>query len=266
MNNGSIKRVLIYRDYGVSIDLLIPLHKWLTGSLPQHSIEYTDATSIVCKDALAAKDVCAFVMPGGQARGYKEKLAIVGDRKIQNFVKGGGLYYGICGGAYYPCRKIDFTGRDLRIIDDNTNPVFFDGIAKGSVSELTDGNYYASAFFESTNVVSVEYSAGKDAAPYYRGGPVFIGDFSKAAYEILATYKQLPANENVAAVKCLVGKGAAILIAVHPEVDASYVNERIYKLMLHKAHAENIRTALKENGQKNRLFSNHLLKDLIRLG
>ena len=49
-----------------------------------------------------------FIMPGGRDRLYHAALLGAGNLKIRSFVERGGTYLGLCAGAYYGCRSIEF--------------------------------------------------------------------------------------------------------------------------------------------------------------
>ena len=101
------QKVLIYRDYGVGD--LGHLEEGLKEYFKQRQVkvDYTDATSIIKGNALN-EDVTAFVMPGGAATPFLQKLKVQGNEKIRDYVYQGGHYLGICAGAYYACSKVEF--------------------------------------------------------------------------------------------------------------------------------------------------------------
>jgi len=192
------------------------------------------------------------------------KLVGEGDYKINEFVENGGAYYGFCGGGYYACKEIDFKGAKggFKVEHKTHYAVFFNGVAKGSIPELTDGNYYDPSFL-SCNVVKLKYQENQEANVYYHGGGSFRGDFNNSSYKVLAVYDNLKEGENVAVVKCNVGKGHAVLSGVHPEITYRDIEKRIVPFMEHKEKAENIREQLFFNQSKSKNFHKFLLKDLI---
>lgn len=223
------KKILVYKDYGVEADYAELLSDWVKVNLPRYKVGYTDATSIINLDHLAQDGVKAIFMPGGQSRCFKSKLEGEGDRKIQEFVEQGGAYYGFCGGSYYPCENVDFTGDQFSIKKENSGLVFFNGLAKGSIAELTDGRYYDDSLL-SCAAAKLSYDGGKKADIYYHGGPRFIGDFNNASCEVLATYDALTEGENAAVIKCKIGNGYAVLTALHPEVDYNVLYNRVMNI------------------------------------
>ena len=77
---------------------------------------------------------CALlVMPGGQDLPYLKALYPEGTRRIQQYVASGGNYFGICAGAYFACKRIEFeVGRSGYEVTGSRPLCFFDGTARGS--------------------------------------------------------------------------------------------------------------------------------------
>ena len=98
-------KILIYCDYGTN-DISSLKHSLEEYFAPlKVSIGTIDAKGIVNEDCLN-KNVLAFFMPGGRATPYIEKLKVQGNQKIIEYVRNGGVYFGICAGAYYASRKV----------------------------------------------------------------------------------------------------------------------------------------------------------------
>jgi len=257
-------KILVYKDYGVSVDTVEILYGWLKSNLPKYDVEYTDATSIIQQNVLD-NNVKAFVMPGGQSRAFKQKLEVEGDKRIQSFVENGGIYYGFCGGGYYPCREIDFTGEEFSINKVNNAAVFFNGVAKGSIPELVNGKYYEPSFL-SSGVAELSYDNDKKANIYYHGGARFIGDFNSASCKVIATYDKLADGQNAAVIKCQVGNGYAVLSGVHPEIGYKDMDFRIHNNIKKPEIAERarkIKGELEQNDSENTKFHRFLLNELM---
>ena len=99
-------KILIYRDYGCA-DVHL-LYKELVSYYRNEDVDvfFTDAAGI--KEGILGKDVKAFFLGGGAATPYMEKLAGEANERIRSYVDRGGVYFGICAGAYYACRRIVF--------------------------------------------------------------------------------------------------------------------------------------------------------------
>ena len=156
-------------------------------------------------------DLLAF--PGGADRPYAEKLNGVGNASIRRFVKNGGRFLGVCAGAYYACRRIDFTGAEFAVKADRELGLFA-GTAVGSLPRLAKP--YRTQDLDCAAATPVRFDGG-DAHCLYWGGCYFAPD-ADAAFETLATYASQPPGENIAAVRCRFGEGVVTLVGVHVEV------------------------------------------------
>lgn len=155
-----------------------------------------------------------FVMPGGRDRPYHAILAGSGNQMIRSFVEEGGIYVGICAGAYYGCGQIEFDLGTPLEVNELRELSFFPGKAVGPA--------YGKGLFR------YESEAGVRAAKlncsenfiyaYYNGGCFFEGDFKSC--RILARYADLPGSPP-AVIECPIGKGKAILSGVHLEISST---------------------------------------------
>lgn len=205
-----VKPILIYNDAGADA---FCTHCLLRACRAAHgAAELVDAA-----DLLAGKwqqGCAALAFPGGADRPYAEKLDGRGNALIRGYVEGGGRFLGVCAGAYYACRRIDFTGGDFAVKADRELG-FFPGTAVGSLPELAAP--YRVQDLRCSGVAELETSAGPVATLYW-GGCRFEPDADAPPLEILARYAALPPEGNVAAVRMKVGAGSAVLVGVHAEV------------------------------------------------
>lgn len=160
------------------------------------------------------------IMPGGHERYYQQALEPEGNQAIINFVLNGGVYTGVCGGAYYACSQIDFTGKGGLRIQTPRSLRFFSGTAAGSIPEYGSGEYYDDEPITASAVETAWNIAGADSWngwQYYHGGCHFIPDEGEEhQYQIAAMY---PDARRIAAVMGNKGKGMFFLSGVHIEVD-----------------------------------------------
>lgn len=158
----------------------------------------------------------ALAFPGGADRPYARKLDGAGNRLIRDYVEAGGRYLGVCAGAYYACRRIDFTGADLAVKQER-ELAFFPGTAVGSLADLAAP--YRLQDLGCAAAVDLETS-DRPATALYWGGCRFEADPDSLDVGVLARYAALGPEENAAAVRATVGRGAAVLVGVHAEVRA----------------------------------------------
>lgn len=172
-------------------------------------------------DAALFDDAVMFVMPGGADLPFCEALNGAPNQRIRRFVEAGGVYLGICAGAYYACREIAFHAGTDGAICGARELRFVDAIAVGSLPPLTGGVAY-DATPTSAAAAEIRTTDRLTAAPvtlyaHYHGGCRFdFGDATGGA-QILAVYAGLP-GAPPAIVSSSVGKGRAILTGVHLEM------------------------------------------------
>ena len=120
------KCVFIYSDEGTDKAGIASIEENCRKrlKLPYRYIKSED----ILDGVLQGKNI--FVMPGGADLPYCKKLNGLGNRKIRKFIEDGGFYIGICAGAYYACRRINFKGKDYEVSGDRELELF-EGTAEG---------------------------------------------------------------------------------------------------------------------------------------
>lgn len=208
-----LKPIAVYADVGTSevgvASLKIAVKRHLG----------CEALCIKAQDILAGRlaEYAVLIVPGGADLPYCEQLNGAGNRAIRRFVENGGLYVGICAGAYYGCREIAFTGAEYQVFGARELG-FFSGLAKGSLPQLTGGRYYDETV-QSKAIVPLTFTDGETADFYYHGGCCFepaSGQNSENFYEPLAFYP----NGSLAVVGGKIGQGNYLLSGVHFELQA----------------------------------------------
>ncbi len=252
-------KILIYCDYGTN-DI---------GSLQRSLTEYfapsgvcvdtTDAKGIVNENSLNA-EVLAFFMPGGRATPYIEKLKVQGNKKIAEYVENGGIYFGICAGAYYASRKVYFETdvKELCIIQEcGLNLIDADAIGT-LYKELGISPYTMD--FNSIAPVRVLWSADNERhIASYHGGPYF-KPAGESSLQILAEY-ELNGKRLPAAVMQQHGKGIAIASGLHIEDSGESLRRILFDRRPEKARAEKVVAALEaEEPSRKALFEKLMQK------
>lgn len=167
---------------------------------------------------------CAMlVMPGGRDRAYLEALGPTAVDKIRRYVTDdGGSYFGICAGAYFAARRIEFEkGRvEYEIVE--PRPLgLFPGRARGTVFPgfvygTEAGAHAVELCIDSS--FSCSAHVARKIISYYNGGCAFDfdGDSADAGdWTVLASYA---AKDNLPAIVFgRVGKGKVLLSGAHPE-------------------------------------------------
>lgn len=172
-------------------------------------------------DAALFDHAALFVMPGGADLPFCEALNGAPNQRIRRFVEEGGVYLGICAGAYYACRELSFHAGSADAICGPRELGFVDAVALGSLPELTGGIAY-DATPRSAAAAEIRTTEHLSTTPvslyaHYHGGCCFdFGGRTCHGAHVLAVYTGIDRNPP-AIVSARVGKGRAILTGVHLE-------------------------------------------------
>ena len=191
------KRVAIYQDY-------VHNNGSLAIALQDERIDFyfVDAADIL-NSILKPHDFAALIMPGGADLYYCEKLNGQGNRLIRNYVESGGRYLGICAGAYYAAKALDWHDgeiagpRELALIDT---------IATGPILDFVD---YDASWYEAVDLAW----QGQTFKTLYGAGPRFT---QLQGADIIATYATL--DHAPAVIGHAIGRGYAVLSSPHIEI------------------------------------------------
>ena len=159
-------------------------------------------------------DLAVFVMPGGADLPYCAKLNGERNAHLRSWVENGGVYLGLCAGAYYACSDINFHGKDTEI-SGRRQLAFLKGTAIGSIQDLAPLYDFT---MKSASIAHIITDTGQETAAFYHGGP-FFEIVPDAKVKVLARYLTVKDNPP-AIVEISVGRGKAILSGVHPEMSA----------------------------------------------
>jgi glutamine amidotransferase-like uncharacterized protein len=120
---------------------------------------------------------------------------------VQEYVRGGGRYLGICGGAYLAGTGYRENGRYVPLLD----------LVPAEPSEFAAGNY-------AEQIIPIRW-LGATYPMYFQGGPAF--DLTAPArVRIIAKY----ADGQAAALIGSYGRGKVAAIGPHPEADSSWTD------------------------------------------
>lgn len=201
------RNIVIYQDAGVGEFGMKCLQKFFR----EDDVWLASAEAIIDGRVLGMADI--FVMPGGADLPYCEKLNGEGNDNIRAYVEEGGTYLGICAGAYYACRRVEFHKGRADEICGNRELAFTKAVARGSLPELAP---YYDLTLSSAAIASLSLADGGQVSGFYHGGPMFVGAPEK---DILARYDGIK-GKPAAILKMQIGDGQVILSGVHLEVSA----------------------------------------------
>lgn len=213
-----MKKILIYSGYGTSEYCL----KELTGYLEKkcHSYELITASQIRA-NYLEKNPNVVLCFGGGFDLGFLSSLDQQGCNNIRKFVKSGGAYLGICAGAYFACKCLEFDINGPLVVKGERLGLF-NGTAIGPINK----NFaYNSDDF--TLAMKLKISNGEEVYAYLNGGPYF--EQSDKNFNTLLTYSgcgkdMLECGEKVAVLETKFGMGKCVLSGVHFEVSAEGLN------------------------------------------
>jgi glutamine amidotransferase-like uncharacterized protein len=214
------------------------------------------------RDAALFDDAVMFVMPGGADLPYCAALNGAPNARIRHFVEKGGVYLGICAGAYYACRELAFHAGTEGAICGTRELSFVDAVAIGSLPELTGGVAYDGTP-RSTAAAEIRTTHSLTATPvtlyaHYHGGCRFeFGGATSPAAQILAVYTGIE-GAPPAIVSANVGKGRAILTGVHLEISERECKDALRGHSDMAAHAHVCRK-LARTGEARQAVFRHLL-------
>lgn len=202
-----MKYVYVYQD---GIHRKETLMQRLAATFAHDTVTFCSADDILngCLNA----ETRLFVMPGGADLAYCEKLNGAGNRAIRAYVENGGTYLGICAGAYYACRRIEWAKDDPEFsICQDRELGFFAGTAIGPVYDWLEDHDITKSW---DNVALLKTESGTSSA-LYSAGPVFVPDAS-STHSVLARFQTLP-DQPIAMLEAPAGKGRVILSSCHIE-------------------------------------------------
>jgi biotin--protein ligase len=251
------KTIYIYGGDGVGEDAFIHTKLTLRAVVnPRYNIEEIDASEVIkgkWKD-----DAILFVMPGGRDQRYDELLKGAGNKQISSFVNSGGKFLAICGAAYYGGQEMEFAKGTREEIAGSRELGFFPGLIRGpAFGGIWDKDKNPSGYnyriYTGARAMPIKWNVDgpfdKDTVfpVFYNGGPYFVNaEAFSDRVKVLATY-QIDEQPSVlmerledeprssiaswipepksAIVECSVGRGTAILSAVHPEFSPYFLRK-----------------------------------------
>ena len=206
--------IYVYNDDGVSEESLAQtiatFHQYLGA---KYAIKSLSAAQV--KKGMWVKDAAAFIMPGGADLPYATKLNGLGNKNIKKYVKNGGVYIGICAGAYYAASYVEFDkGGKIEVLG-NRELKLFQGKAIGPI--LAPYNYATNSGSIAAEITTI-FKNIPIAHIYYNGGGFFESNNNFPNTKVIAQYAK---NKLPAIVFINYGQGKVLLSGVHFEYDTN---------------------------------------------
>lgn len=187
-------KVAVYNGAGVmesSRTALTNMFEWMNAS-----VSIINASQIL-DDSLTDYDI--LVIPGGsETTACSELQYYTGVLKIQNFVKNGGSYFGICGGATYGANYLHLFNGSMRPLSE-----------PGSLIHMTTMYVNRSSMGPVLSDLSESFSTMYYASQY------FVPE-DETNVQVVATYEY---NGQAGMVACIYGSGTVFLSSPHPEYE-----------------------------------------------
>jgi len=151
-------------------------------------------------------------VPGGNMYDYAQDISSKGKENIRAFVRDGGGYIGICGGAYFAAEKVYW--RDSQLV---MSPLgLFAGAATGPINEITPYPNYTMCKVNIVNHVhSITQSEGNSKIMLYYWGPALTPN-TDTNVTILGSYD---GGNQTAILAFEYFQGRVFLIGTHPEIE-----------------------------------------------
>lgn len=212
--------IYIYQDAGVSKPFFEQTANMIK-TFADTSYALRGITAKQIKETEWEKTAALLIIPGGADLPYVRKLNGKGNARIKAFIENGGRILAICAGSYFCGAYVEFDKGGANEVLGERELALFPGKVIGPhlapfCYETEKGTRAASitTYFDKKRCLQV----------FYNGG----GYFENADENtVLARYS----SQKAAIVKMKVGKGIAILSAIHFEVDFNLLDEKNLYLM-----------------------------------
>jgi glutamine amidotransferase-like uncharacterized protein len=198
--------VALYSDAGCwdeSVQALERMFEWMGCTVKKVDADFINSGLGSCK---------ILCVPGGDMYQYARDISAAGKTNIKDFIKAGGAYIGVCGGAYFAAEKVVWRGQQLSM----TPLALFAGTAQGPIDEIIPyPDYGMSKIVILDTTHAITQSEPDSLWVLYYWGPVLIPD-QGADISILGRYETY---DQPAMLAFRYGGGRVFLIGTHPEIE-----------------------------------------------
>lgn len=208
--------ILVYKGEGVSPLSLKHTVRTLR-TFYSNGISFVDYPDL--EQVQSFEKASCIVFPGGRDIPYHENISIEGIKNIQSFVSCGGVFIGICAGAYFASSSIEFAkGTNIEVCGERRLKL---------VPSTAIGPVYGPYVYSGhESAVAATISDGNEVHAVYFNGGCYFKDASAYDLKILSTYE----NGEAAIVSSRYGDGSVLLSGVHFEYDADYLDSQDFHL------------------------------------
>ena len=210
--------IYLYKDAGVSRASFEQTKTCFETMASRNSALNHPITALSAADITAGSwqnDARCLIIPGGADIPYGAALNGLGNQRIRDYVENGGLYIGICAGAYYGARRIAFDQHKPTAIVADRELGFFPGTVIGPHWADYVVGHHAGSRAVRTYCAKKWQTSPWDA--YINGGGCFVLDASTDCHAV--TPVAWDHRGNLMMVLMSIGKGRVFLSSAHWEYD-----------------------------------------------
>jgi glutamine amidotransferase-like uncharacterized protein len=204
---GETAIIALYSDQGTweeSVRAAESMFKWMN-----YTVEMVDADYI---NEEGLDNFVVLCVPGGDMYQYSQDISSKGFENIRDFVRGGGGYLGICGGAYLASERIVWRGRQLQM----RSLELFHGSAEGPIDDIVPYPNYTVC---KINILDFEHPITRSEPDFewmlYYWSPKLV-PYEDAEVTILGRYDGV---DQPSVLSFEYGHGRVFLIGAHPEIE-----------------------------------------------
>lgn len=198
--------IALYSDksaWDKSVTALENMYKHMDKTVIKVNADYINSNSLQ-----NFKIIC---FPGEDMYQYSQDITNEGKEKIRTFVKNGGGYIGICGGAYFAAETIIWQGNHLPM----TSLALFKGSAEGTIDDIVP---YPKMDMCMVNITDTLHEITQDISSpqwiLYYWGPVLIPETVEVT--VLGKYNTV---DQPAILAFEYGSGKVFITGTHPEIE-----------------------------------------------
>ncbi len=239
-NQIDLSKVILYSGAGVSERSLIEIPDTMQSTFgdPKYKLHIESVGPEIFDSPNFGQDTSLLIIPGGADLPYVQDLQGKRNEAIRNYIMSGGRVLGLCAGAYYLSKYVEFDKGGPLEVEGSRELVCFPGTARGPVF----GPYHVGSD-EGGRAVGLIWT-GPEKPPanlttYFDGGCEFVDADKFPNVTVLARYKDVPGNP-AAIVEIKIGLGKVILSGVHPDLN-------LQSAPLRSSNAASIHSAIDPN-------------------
>jgi len=199
--------VLIYSDDGTWLDGIIALEKFFE----HHNVTTKRLYAADLNADTWNKDANVVIFPGGYSYNYQLAISLDAVDELRHYVSKGGAYIGICAGAYFASKTVEWEGGSYPY-----ELALFDGTATGSLDYIAPWPEYKMTQLTLNKDNPINSDSQNSLSVLYYGGPVLTPN-TGVEVNTVATWDD--ANNTAAIINFEYDDGRVLLLGPHLEIE-----------------------------------------------